>query len=167
MATFKDIHLAERLFMQGYPFHRFAPKAENPASLAITSLRKPLSACTVALITTAALSLPDQPPFDTSKKLGDPSFRELPGLVSPQELQMHHLSWAFDQRGILQDRNLALPVDRLVEMQRRGEIQAVAPHHYSFMGAISGPKRLIKETAPEVARRLLADQVDVVLLTPV
>ena len=52
-------------------------------------------------------------------------------------------------------------------MHERGEIGVVAPHHYSFMGSIAGPRKLIRETAPEVARRLVADGVDVVLLTPV
>jgi hypothetical protein len=52
-------------------------------------------------------------------------------------------------------------------MLERGEIGAIAPHHYSFMGSIVGPSKLIKQSAPEVARRLAADAVDVVLLTPV
>ncbi len=34
----------------------------------MTPLRKPLAECTVALVTTAGLSLPDQPPFDTTIK---------------------------------------------------------------------------------------------------
>jgi hypothetical protein len=35
------------------------------------------------------------------------------------------------------------------------------------MGSISAPGRLIKSTAPEVARMLVEDAVDAVLLTPV
>ncbi len=80
---------------------------------------------------------------------------------------MNQRSWSFDHTGILRDRNLALPLDRLREMRQRGEIGVIAPHHYSFMGSIVSPSKLIKETAPEVARRLTADAVDVVLLTPV
>lgn len=167
MAQFDDIELVERLFLRGYPFQRYGPRPDNPASLAVTPLRKALSECTVALITTAGLSLPDQPPFDTSNKRGDSSFREFSGDISPQALEMNHRSWSFDQTGILRDRNLVMPLDRLREMRERSEIGAIAVHHYSFMGSIVGPSKLMKESAPEVARRLVADSVDVVLLTPV
>jgi hypothetical protein len=59
------------------------------------------------------------------------------------------------------------PLDRLREMCERREIGAIAPHHYSFMGSIVSPSKLMKDSAPEVARRLAADAVDVVFLTPV
>lgn len=167
MAQFDDIELVERLFLKGYPFQRYSPRPENPASTAITPLRKALSACTIAVVTTAGLSLPDQPPFDSRIKMGDSSFREFSGDISPQALEMNHRSWSFDQTGVLRDRNLVLPLDRLREMHTRGEIGAIAPHHYSFMGSIVGPSKLMRESAPEVAHRLVNEHVDVVLLTPV
>src|SRR5579859_198867 len=167
MAQLDDVELVERLFLKGYPFSKYAPRPGDLASTAITPRKKPLKDCVVALVTTAGLSLPDQPPFDLSIRMGDTSFRELPGDVSPQLLEMHQRSWTFDKSGILRDRNLAFPLDRLREMQARGEIGAVAPRHYSFMGSIVGPRKLIHTSAPEVARRLAADAVDVVLLTPV
>ena len=166
MARLDDLDLAERLFLKGYPFQRYAPRPNDPVTMAMTPLRKPLAECTVALVTTAGLSLPDQRPFDTTIKMGDRSFREFPAEISLESLEMHQRSWAFDHTGVLRDRNLALPLDRLREMRERGEIGAIAPHHYSFLGSIVGPSRLIKESAPEVARRLTADGVDVVLLTP-
>jgi len=167
MASLDEVDLAERIFLKGYPFSRYSPRPEDPVANAVAPLRKALAACTIALITTAGLNLPGQPPFDTSIKMGDSSFREFAGDISPQLLAMNHRSWAFDQTGILQDRNLVIPLDRLREMHTRGEIGALAPHHYSFMGSIIGPHKLIKEYAPEVARRLVADSVDVALLTPV
>ncbi len=167
MAQLEDIDLAERLFLKGYPFSRYSPRPDNPASMAVAPLRKPLPQCKIALITTAGLSLPDQPPFDAGNRMGDSSFREIPANISPQMLEMNHRSWAFDQTGILRDRNLVFPLDRLREMQKRREVGTIASHHYSFMGSIVGPSRLIKERAPEVARRLAVDNVDVALLTPV
>ncbi len=167
MAQFDDIELVERLFVKGYPFQRYSPRPENPASVAITPLRKALPECTVAVVTTAGLSLPSQPPFDSSIKMGDSSFREFPGDISPQLLEMNHRSWSFDQTGVLRDRNLVMPLDRLREMHVSGEIGFIAPRHYSFMGSIVGPSKLMKQSAPEVARRLVRDGVDVVLLTPV
>lgn len=167
MAQLDEIDFSERLFLKGYPFKKYAPHADNPASVAMTPLTKPLVECTVALVTTAGFSLPDQPPFDVTIKMGDSSFRELPSTISPQVLEMNQRSWAFDKTGILRDRNLALPLDRLREMHIHGEIGKVAPRHYSFMGSIVGPRKLMNEYAPEVGRRLSADKVDVVLLTPV
>jgi D-proline reductase (dithiol) PrdB len=167
MAQLDDVELVERLFLKGYPFNRYSPRPGDPIANAVTPLRKPLSECTVALVTTAGLSLPDQAPFDVTVRMGDSSFRELPADISPQVLEMNQRSWSFDQTGILRDRNLVLPLDRLREMLARGEIGNIAPHHYSFMGSIVGPAKLMKESAPEVARRLTADGVDVALLTPV
>jgi len=167
MAQFEDLDLAERLFLKGYPFGKYGPRSSDPVTTAVTPLQKSLANCMIALVTTAGLSLAEQPPFNTHYKMGDSSFREFPGDVSPQLLEMNHRSWSFDQTGILQDRNLVLPLDRLREMHARGEIGAIAPHHYSFMGSIVGPSKLIKVSAPEVARRLVGDGVDVVLLTPV
>jgi len=166
MARMDELDLPERLFLKGYPFKRFAPRPNDPVTTTMTPLPKPLAECTVALATTAGLSLPGQPPFDKTIKMGDSSFREIPSYVSLESLEMNHRSWAFDYRGVLRDRNLALPLDCLREMQKRGAIGAIAPHHYSFMGSIVGPAKLIKASAPEVARRLVADSVDVVLLTP-
>ena len=166
MAHMDELSLSERLFIRGYPFQRYGRRPDNPVSMAVTPLQNPLSACTVALVTTAGLSLPGQPPFDTTIRVGDSSFREFPGDISPQVLEMHHRSWAFDQTGILRDRNLVMPLDRLREMLAQDTIGAIAPHHYSFMGSIVGPSKLMRESAPEVARRLVADSVDVVLLTP-
>ncbi|HEX6477352.1 MAG TPA: glycine/sarcosine/betaine reductase selenoprotein B family protein [Ktedonobacteraceae bacterium] len=155
------------MFLKGYPFSHYAPRPDDPATTAITPMHKHLNECKVALVTTAGLSLPDQAPFDVTVKMGDSSFREFPADTSPQLLEMQQRSWAFDQTGILRDRNLAFPLDRLREMLDRREIGAIASHHYSFMGSIVGPSKLIKQSAPEVAYRLAADAVDVVLLTPV
>ena len=167
MARLEDVEFKERIFLKGYPFKYYSPRPGDPVANAITPLRKLLSNCTVALVTTAGLSLPDQPPFDRTIRNGDSSFREIPSDISPQLLEMNQRSWSFDQTGILRDRNLTLPLDRLREMQQRGEIGALAPYCYSFMGSIVGPAKLMKQSAPEVARRLKANAVDVVLLTPV
>lgn len=62
---------------------------------------------------------------------------------------------------------MALPLDRLREFEAEGRIAEVAPRHYSFMGSISIPARLVTVTAPEIARRMAEEKVDGVLLTPV
>jgi D-proline reductase (dithiol) PrdB len=82
-------------------------------------------------------------------------------------LRIAHSSDAFDARGIEADRNLALPLDRLRELAAQRVIGSVAPRHFSFMGSITAPGRLIARTAPEAAAMLREDGVDAVLLTPV
>jgi D-proline reductase (dithiol) PrdB len=82
-------------------------------------------------------------------------------------LRIAHRSDAFDISGIASDRNLALPLDRLKAMAGDAVIGSPAPRHFSFMGSIAAPGRLIANTAPEVARMLVEDAVDAVLLTPV
>jgi D-proline reductase (dithiol) PrdB len=53
------------------------------------------------------------------------------------------------------------------ELQREGVIGEVAKRHYSFMGSITAPARLVQMTAPEIANKLTEVGADAVLLTPV
>jgi D-proline reductase (dithiol) PrdB len=98
---------------------------------------------------------------------GDYSFREISLETNLDTLQIAHKSDAFDHSGIESDKNLALPLDLLRELKTESRIGDVAPRHYSLMGSISAPARLVSITAPEIARRLAEDGVDGVLLTPV
>ncbi len=81
-------------------------------------------------------------------------------------LRIAHKSDAFDPAGLVADRNLGFPLDRLREMAARGEIGSLNRRHLSFMGSITAPGRLIAGTAPRAAELLAADGVDVALLVP-
>lgn len=160
MAQISDLTLAHRLFVKNYRFHsvNWAPGSW---------LAKDLREAKIAVVTTAALHQPDQPPFDDDLRGGDSSFRELPDTVNVQELGIAHRSSAFDQTGARQDRNLVFPLDRLRELVSRRIVGSLNHRHFSFMGSITAPGKLIAQTAPEAAQRLLADKVDAVLLVPV
>ncbi|MFN0123611.1 MAG: glycine/sarcosine/betaine reductase selenoprotein B family protein [Blastocatellia bacterium] len=162
MATYDELILKYRLFMRAYPFSRYACKPVPCAPL-----NKPLAAARVALVTTAGFHTPAQPGFDHSLKGGDCTWREIPGDVDTATLLESHRSDSFDHAGVEADRNLAFPLDRFREMAARGEIGSLNQRHYSFMGSIVAPGRLIDETAPQVARAFRADGVDVAFLTPV
>jgi len=129
--------------------------------------RKPLAGARVALVTTGAVYAHGQPPFDETIKGGDVSFRELPLATDVSTLGISHKSDAFDPTGFAADRNLGFPLDRLREMSSRGEIGPLNARHLSFMGSITAPGRLVRQTAPEAARLLVGDGVDVALLVPV
>jgi D-proline reductase (dithiol) PrdB len=160
MAHLSDLPLKYRMFYKVYRFSRSDWSAGAELSV-------PLANARLAVVTTAAFSLPGQPLFDETVPGGDVSYREIPNDVDLSSLLISHRSDAFDWKGIESDANLALPLDRLREMANGGEIGSVAPRHFSFQGSITKPKRLIEETAPRVAAELVEDQVDAVLLTPV
>jgi D-proline reductase (dithiol) PrdB len=161
MATYDDLSLHVRLFMKGYPFSRYAIE---PAPCA--RLTKPLSQLRVALVTTAGLRTPNQQGFDHSIKMGDSSFREILNTIETQTLVESHRSYAFDRSGVRADVNLAFPLDRFRELESQGVIGELNHRHFSFMGSIVGPRKIIEETAPQVARMLKEDRVDAVFLTP-
>lgn len=162
MATYNDLSLHVRLFMKGYPFSRYAI---DPAPLA--RLTKSLDQSRVALVTTAGLRTQGQSDFDRSNKMGDPSFREIPNTIDTGSLVESHRSYAFDHEAVQSDVNLAFPLDRFRELESRGVIGELNHRHFSFMGSIVGPRRLIDDSAPRVARMLAEDRVDAVFLTPV
>jgi len=160
MAKLSDLKWRDRLFMQTYRYRRYD-------WLPGVRLGKPLAASRMAVITTAALHLPEQPPFDESFKGGDFSYRIIPATADLTALRMSHRSEAFDPAGIERDRNVAFPLDRFREMVGEGELGSISPRHYSFMGSIPAPGRLMKQSAPEVLARLREDEVDAVFLVPV
>ena len=82
-------------------------------------------------------------------------------------LRIGQSSDAFDHSGIEADRNLTLPLQRLQELIDAGEVGESAPRHFSIMGSIIAPARLISDSGPEIAKRLREDSVDGVLLAPV
>jgi len=131
-----------------------------------TPLEKPLSECTVALVTTAGVHLRGQMPYDMSDPDGDPSFREISSETPAAGLMITHDY--YDHKDAERDINIVFPVALLQELASEKVIGAVARVHYSFMGHIKGPhiRTLMEVTAPEVAERLAGQGIDCVLLTP-
>jgi D-proline reductase (dithiol) PrdB len=160
MATIGDLSLPIRAFLWAYRWRRVDP-------VPVARLRRPLREARVAVVSTAGLVPPDQPLFDPAVRGGDPSFRVIPVETDLRALVDAHRSETYDHAGIAADANLALPFDRLRELAAAGEIGAVAPHHLSFMGSITAPGRLVRDTAPAAAEVLVRDEVDVALLVPV
>jgi D-proline reductase (dithiol) PrdB len=160
LGEFEEFTLSVRVFLRAYPWRRIDPVPWAP-------LPSPLTEARVALVTSAALVLPGQEPFDETVRGGDPSYRVLPGDLDVSSLRETHRSESFDHAGVRQDPNLGFPLDRLRELVAAGRVGSVAPRHLSFMGSISAPGRLVKRSAPAAARLLVADGVDVALLVPV
>jgi D-proline reductase (dithiol) PrdB len=124
-------------------------------------LSKPVSQCTVALVTTAGMHVRGDHPFTG----GDQTFRAIPSGTPPKDILLSHTSIGFDRSGVLRDLNLVLPVERLRELATVGKIGGLGPTWYSFLGAQRKYDILTAESGPEVGRRLKAEGVDAVLLT--
>ena len=131
--------------LEGHPF--------NPAP--------ELANASVAIVTTAGLHAAD----DESFGLLDPAFRVLPR--GARNLRMSHNSQNFDRSGVMLDRNVVYPIDRLEDLAVDGVIGAVAPAHLSFMGAQQDLTTILLDTGPQAAAFLQEQGTDVVLLTPV
>lgn len=160
MGDINEFSLPIRLFLRGYRWRRIDPVPWSP-------LRKPLAESNVAIVTTAGLVLPGQPPFDEHVRGGDSSFRVIPDDADVRTLIDTHRSETYDHAGIAADANLAFPLERLHELARDGVVGRANRRHLSFMGSITATARLVNESAPEAARLLAEDGVDAALLVPV
>ena len=160
MGDYSEFSLPVRLFLKVYRWRRIDP-------VPWTALRKPLSQCRLALVSSAGFVLPKQQLFDDSIKGGDPSFREIPSDAKTSELTDTHRSESFDHTGMRADPNVAFPIDRINELAASARIGSVNRRHLSFMGSITAPSRFVKETVPPAAQKFVDDQVDVALLVPV
>jgi D-proline reductase (dithiol) PrdB len=123
--------------------------------------KKPLDKSRLALVTTGGVHLPGQPRFDIDDPAGDCSYREIP--ASAHDLTWTHAYYRPDEGS---DLDAVFPLDTLRVLVGAGMVGELSRRHFSFMGAIHDPTLLIEKTAPEVAGKLIEDQVDVVLLTP-
>ena len=160
MGELSEFSLSIRAFLRVYRWRRVDPVPWAP-------LAKPLAECRLALVSSAGFVLRDQHPFDDSVRGGDVTFRRIPNDVDVSDLIDTHSSESFDHTGQRRDPNVAFPLDRVRELAESGRVRSLAQTHLSFMGSITAPGRLIRETAPEVACSLVDDSVDVALLVPV
>ena len=121
-----------------------------------TPLAKPLSKCTVSLVSSAALALKTENPFDSEIErrdpwFSDPSYRVLPRTVRTGDVQVCHLhiNPAFAER----DLNSVLPAERLNELAELGEVGAPASHTTRTWAIPSGRSVCRSVSPPGSSRR--------------
>ena len=152
MVRLADVDDGMRDFLQHLP----CPDIE----LAAFNTPPPMRDSRVALVSSAGLRRRDDTPF-TDYAL---DYRVIPAEGRGDVIQ-DHMNASHDRTGYLQDLNTIFPLDRLDEMAAAGEIGSVADLHYSFMGA-TYPTGL-EPKARSLAKIMLRDEVDVVVLCPV
>jgi D-proline reductase (dithiol) PrdB len=135
-------------------------------TIPFTPLKKPLEKCRISLVTTGGLHTKTQQPFDMADKKGDPSYREIPADITPDQLTVTHDY--YNHADALADPNLVLPIEPLRQLLKQGTIGSIGPRFFSFMGHIMGDrlKKLTQERVPEVAAALIGDGVEAAFLTP-
>ena len=134
------------------------PEFDHPAF----TTPRPLAESMVAIVTSAALHRMDDHGFTQ----GDTSYRSLDR--ADRDLVLGHWSPNFDRSGFQIDLDVVYPIDRLEELAADGVIGAVAPRHFAFAGNQPDTvSELRLDTGPACAADLLADGVDIVVLTPV
>jgi D-proline reductase (dithiol) PrdB len=122
---------------------------------------KPLKERRIAIVSTAALNLRDDAVYQRNAT----DYRVIPGDVEPADVVMSHVSVNFDRTGFQQDLNVCFPIERLHEMAEEGVIGSVSNFHFTVSGA-ANPVDL-EESARAMAKTMLADDVDTVLLIPI
>lgn len=124
-------------------------------------LQRPIDTARVALVGTGGAYLPGQPGFSLGHD-GDPSFREIP--ADAERIRLAHVG--YDVPRARKDPDVVFPLALLRNLAAEGAIGELAPRAYSFMGYVPDAEPLLSDSGPQVARRLRADGVDLVLLVP-
>ncbi len=113
----------------------------------------------VAIVSSAAVSRRGEKPFSWLAR----NYRAFG--KDERDLVMTHVAVEYDRTAWQQDLNTILPLDRIDEMAKDGEIGSVADEHYSFMGAAD--PRDMEKAAHELAGRMKQEAVNTVFLVPV
>lgn len=159
MTTVEKLSPELRTFVKMYKWQRIDPVPwAEPLGL--------LADSRVGLVITACMTREDQPPFQAERPGNDQSMRLIPSDMDPGELVNTYADQAFDHVGLQQDANLLVPLDRLRDLERSGEIGSIASQTVSLCGHIAKPQELVEKTAPQIALLFAEDLVDVVLLVP-
>jgi hypothetical protein len=128
-------------------------------------LAKPVSELRLALIGSGGVYHESQEPFDAANRFGDWSFRVIPGDAPTSVLRVAHDHYNHKD-GADKDINVVFPLDRLRELEARGDIGELSPVHIGFMGFIMKPAKIAGEMAPGVIRVLKEAGVQAALLVP-
>jgi len=147
----------------------FIPESDFTGYIPWTPLPKPLHQITLALVTSAGISLKTDPPFDMEREKreplwGDRSFRRIPKGTTEKDIDVNHLH--INTKWIKQDINVMLPLQRMTEFEEEGIIGRLAPTAYSFYGFQWENTDFLREAIEPISIGMKGEGVEAVLLTP-
>jgi len=148
---------------------KFIPDEEFKGFIPWTPLAKPLSQTTLALVTSAGISLKTDCPFNMEREKkeatwGDRSYRAIPRGTTEKDIEVSHLHMNTDW--IRQDINVILPLARMAEFEQEKIIGRLPPTSYSFYGFQWQNTDFLKEAIEPISNRMKREAVDAILMTP-
>lgn len=143
--------------LTSYPFieNKYAP---------FTPARRALPMLNLALISSAGAYIDGTTPFDTEAKDGDASFREIPVEVEAEDLL--YAARGYDPTAVRQDRNVLIPINRLLEYEENNVIGHLNRVWWSLCGFIPNAQLVAGELAPRIAERVSRYEAHAALLIP-
>jgi len=147
----------------------FIPDEEFKGNIPWTPMSKPLSQSTIALVTSAGISLKSDPPFDMERERreplwGDRSFRMIPRETTEKDIDVNHLH--INTTYIKQDINVILPLTRMAEFEKEGVIGRLAATAYSFYGFQWQNNDFLKEAIEPISKNMRLEGVEAVFMSP-
>jgi D-proline reductase (dithiol) PrdB len=131
----------------------------------------PLEDAKIGLLSSAGIFVAgEQEGFDVERERqeptwGDPTLRMIRSDVGQGDIGATHLHIRTDD--LLEDVDIALPINRLAELAAEGWIGAAASEHFSVMGfQADGAEVWRTTTGPEIAARCHAAEIDALILAP-
>lgn len=144
-----------------------------------TQPAKPVGEMRIGLLTSTGHFLADEDPEplgvtnmsqeEATERIQDflkaaPDLSEIPLDAPPDQLRARH--GGYDIRGVQADRNVALPLDRMQELERDGVIGSAVTPAYSFVGA-AAQMRILSKTGPAWVETFQQANIEGMLLVPV
>ncbi len=143
--------------LAGYPF---VLNSRSP----FTPLRRALPMMNLALISSAGAYIDGTEPFDINSRNGDASYREIPVEVAADDLK--YSARGYDPYSVGLDRNVQIPIDRLLEYQANSVIGKLNETWWSVSSYVPDARLAVEELAPNLAERLSRYSVQAALLIP-
>lgn len=140
--------------------YRFVENSYAP----FTPARRALPMLNLALISSAGAYIDGTEPFDVKARDGDASFREIPIEVEAEDLL--YSARGYDPAAVQKDRNVQIPIDRLLEYQANAVIGNLNNVWLSLNGFIPNAQLVADTLAPKIVERLQRYEVQAALLVP-
>lgn len=118
----------------------------------------------LALISSAGGYIDGTEAFDTDSKDGDLSYREIPIEVGAEDIR--YAAKGYDTTAVTEDRNVQVPIDRLLEYEANAVIGSLNAVWWSISSWVPNAERVAEEFGPRIAERLHRYDVQAALLVP-
>ena len=129
-----------------------------------TPLQRALPMLNLGLISSAGAYIDGTDPFDLASKDGDLNFREFPIEVEAEDFL--YAAKGYDPAAVKEDRNVQVPIDRLLEYEANGVIGRLNNVWWSLSPWIPNAALVASELAPQIADRLVSYEIKAALLVP-